>query len=155
MHFFGIFLHAVGAVDIRTHHGIIVIHCLIHSNLVPHIHCLRPPTTAHKECQTVNIEFGSTIDLRCSVKQIFQTDFACGVTGLIKTHRPHGQPCKTTRAGVGNLLGISRNGRTGKNKLPQLSTMVDLKANGIPQLRCDLPLVDQPWCCTLQQTLWI
>ena len=33
--------------------------------------------------------------------------------------------------------------------------MVDLKANGIPQLRRDLPLVNQPWRCTFQQALWI
>ena len=135
--------------------GIIVIHCLIQSDLVSHIHRLRPSSPADEKRQAVNAEFGISVNFRASVKQVLETDITSRIARFIQTHGPHGQPCEPSRTGVCDLFSIRGHSGAGQHKLSQLSTVVNLKADGIPQLRCKLPFVDQSRRCTFQQSLGV
>ena len=46
---------------------------------------------------------------------------------------------------------FSRNSRTCQDKLPHIMSVVDLKAYGIPQLGCQLPLVNKSWGVAVKQ----
>ena len=50
-----------------------------------------------------------------------------------------------------HILFFGRNSRTCQDKLPHITTVVYLKAYGIPQFGCQLPLVNKSWGVAVKQ----
>ena len=141
---FRVFLDVIHTVDVRMNNCVIIVNGLVQRNLVPHSHRLGPAAPAYQKRKSVNVEPGFAVEFLRLGKERVQADFSGGFPRLEQAHGAHGEPSEAPGAGMGDFLCVRRHGRTGQHKLPQFSPVVNFKPDGIPQLGCQLPFVNQP-----------
>ena len=121
---------------------------------------LRPSAPADQPGDVLQGPGDALADRVCAGEEAGERHRTGGLARLPEAHGPHSQPRNPARPGVDDVLRralaplvAGRNGRARQDEVPPTFGVVDMVADGIPELRGHLPFVDQAGRVALEQLL--
>src|SRR5680860_1076786 len=102
-----------------------------------------PSTAANRFGQVSELDAGVARFALVAVEQRCKRNLTVAGPELVQRHGPHPQTADPSGAAVAGLV-IGRLGGAGQDELTGVNPIVDVAAYVVPDLRLELPLIDQP-----------